>query len=127
MDPMTLIALFGPLIKSGGQALINKFSKGDQFKPANVTEAIQLMQAESDQLKARISAADTQEPAYQWVASVIKLQRPIIVYLTICFWLGMVFFGVGSESDRKLVNDMASIVIFWLFGERTLLHINNRN
>lgn len=126
MDPLTLIALFGPLIKSGGQALINKFAKGDQFKPANVDDAIKLMQAETEALKTRISVADTSDPSYPWVAALIKLQRPIIVYGTITGFMIMSLATIGTIEDRKFISDMAQIVIFWLFGERTLMKIQDK-
>lgn len=123
IDPLSLIALFGPLIKSGGQALINKLSKGEQYKPANVDDAIKLMQAETDALKARISVADTSDPSYPWVAALVKLQRPIIVYGTITGFMIMVLFNVGTPEAAKTLSDLAQIVIFWLFGERTLMRI----
>lgn len=123
VDPVTLIALFGPLIKSGGQALINKFSKGDQYKPANLEDAIKLMQAETEQLKARMAVADTQEVSYPWVAAIIKLQRPIVVYGTISGFMLLTLFGLGTPEASKVLADLSAMVIFWLFGERTLLHL----
>jgi len=126
MDPITLIALLGPLIKSGGQALINKFAKGDQFKPANVDDAIKMMEAETKQLEARIKVGDSEGPAYVWVTSLIKLQRPIIVYGTITGFMIMSLWGLGTDTDRKLISDMAQVVVFWLFGERTLMKIQDK-
>lgn len=126
IDPITLVALLGPLIKSGGQALINKFANGDQYKPANVDDAIKLMQAETEALKARISTADTQEVSYPWVSASVKLQRPVIVYGTITGFMIMSLFDMGTPEAAKVLADMSAIVIFWLFGERTLLSINKR-
>lgn len=123
IDPITLVALFGPLIKSGGQALINKFSKGEQYKPANVDDAIKLMGAETEALKARIAVADTSDPSYPWVAALVKLQRPIIVYGTISGFMLMALFDLGTPEAAKTLSDLANIVIFWLFGERTLMRI----
>ena len=125
IDPITLVALFGPLIKSGGQALINKLAKGEQYKPASVDDAIKLMQAETEQLKARIMAADTSDPVPPWVAAIVKLQRPIIVYGTITGFMLLTLFDLGSPEAVKILADMASMVIFWLFGERTLMKIQN--
>ena len=126
IDPVTLIALFGPLIKSGGQALINKFSKGEQYKPANVDDAIKLMQAETEQLKARISVADTNEASYPWVAAAVKLQRPVMVYGTITGYMLCILFGLGTPEAQKVLADLAAMVIFWLFGERTLLKLDHK-
>lgn len=126
MDPITLVALFGPLIKSGGQALINKFSKGEQYKPANVDDAIKLMQAETEALKVRVSVADTQDVSYPWVAALVKLQRPIIVYGTISGFMLLTLFNLGTPEAAKMLSDLANIVIFWLFGERTLMKIGDK-
>jgi len=123
IDPVTLIALVGPLIKSGGQALINKFAKGEQYKPANVDDAIKLMQAETEALKARIQVADTNEASYPWVAALVKLQRPVIVYGSITGYMIMALFDLGNPDAQKMVGELATIVIFWLFGERTMLKI----
>ena len=124
IDPITLVALIGPLIKSGGQALINKFAKGEQYKPANVDDAIKLMQAETEALKARILVADTNEPSYPWVAALVKLQRPVIVYGTISGYMIMSLWGLGTPEAAKMVGELATIVIFWLFGERTLMKVS---
>jgi hypothetical protein len=122
IDPVTLIALFGPLIKSGGQALINKFAKGEQYKPANLDDAIKLMAAETEQLKVRISAADTTDASYPWVAALVKLQRPVIVYGTITGFMILTLFSLGTPEAQKVLADLSSMVIFWLFGERTMMH-----
>ena len=124
IDPITLIALVGPLIKSGGQALINKLAGGEQYKPANVDDAIKLMQAETEALKARVSVADTNEASYPWVAAMVKLQRPVIVYGSITGYMIMSLWGLGTPESSKMVGELATIVIFWLFGERTMLKIN---
>jgi len=123
MDPLTLVALFGPLIKSGGQALINKFAKGEQYKPANVDDAIKLMEAETKQLEARGKVGDTEGEALPWVTSVIKLQRPIIVYGTITGFMIMSLIDLGTPEDKKMISEMATMVIFWLFGERTMMRL----
>ena len=127
IDPVTLVALFGPLIKSGGQAFINKLAGGEQYKPASVDDAIKLMEAETKALNARISAADTNEASYPWVAAVVKLQRPIMVYGTITGFMIMALTGVGSPEAQKILSDMATMVVFWLFGERTLLKLNAKS
>ena len=123
MDPITLIALLGPLIKSGGQALINKFSKGDTFKPATADDAIKMMAAETEQLIARSKVGDTEGPTYMWTTAIIKLQRPVIVYGTITAFILMSFFALGTLDDRKMIGELAQVVIFWLFGERTLMKL----
>ena len=122
MDPLTLLALFGPAIKDGAMALIKKWTGDAAGKPANATELIQLMEAESRQLEARIKAGDTEGATYPWIIGVIKLQRPIIVYLTVISFLTMAVLSYNGftyqNNAMEMVCNMASTVIFWLFGER---------
>lgn len=118
MDPIELLALFGPAIKDGTMALIKKWTGDSAGKPANVTEYIQLMEAETKQLEARCKIGDTEGETYKWVVAVIKLQRPIIVYGTIFSTLLMNIFNLGTTDQQASVMQMARIVIYWLFGER---------
>jgi hypothetical protein len=118
MDPLTLLALFGPAIKDGTMALIKKWTGDSAGKPANTTELIQLMEAETKQLEARIHAGDTEGTTYPWVIAVIKLQRPIVVYFTFITFLFMSAYSFGSVESRTMVGNLCSTVVFWLFGER---------
>lgn len=118
IDPLTLIALFGPAIKDGLSSVIKKFTGDAGSKPANVTEFIQLQDAETRTLEARAKIGDTEGETYKWVIAVIKLQRPLIVYLTMIFYLSMSAFDAGTDDARTSVTNMAAVVIFWLFGER---------
>lgn len=121
IDPLTLLTLFGPLIKDAGQGLVKKFVGDKAGKPANVDEAIKLMEAETKQLEARAKVGDTEGPTYEWVVAVIKLQRPIIVYLTLASFLTMSIFDLGSKETQDNVALMVAVVVGWLFGERTLM------
>lgn len=121
IDPLTLLTLFGPLIKDAGQGLVKKFVGDKAGKPANVDEAIKLMEAETKQLEARAKVGDTEGPTYEWVVAVIKLQRPIIVYLTLFSFLAMSIFDLGSKETQDNVALMVAVVVGWLFGERTLM------
>lgn len=118
IDPMTLIALFGPAIKDTVGAVVKKFTGDAGSKPANVGEFIQLQEAETKQLEARAKIGDTEGETYKWVVAAVKLQRPTIVYLTILTFLIMSAFSVGSEQAQGNVANMGAIIIFWLFGER---------
>lgn len=118
MDPVTLLALFGPALKDGVSALFKKFTGDAGAKPANVQEAVQLMEAGTKQLEARARVGDAEGPTYQWVTAIIKLQRPAIVYTTMGTFLLMSLFDIGSEQSRVMVATFGQVVVFWLFGER---------
>lgn len=118
IDPMTLIALFGPAIKDGLSAVVKKFTGDAGGKPANVGEFIQLQDAETRNMEARAKIGDTEGETYPWVIAAIKMQRPLIVYLTMLVYLGMAATGAGSEESREMVANFAAVIVFWLFGER---------
>lgn len=126
IDPMTLIALFGPAIKDGFSAVVKKFTGDAGSKPANVGEFIQLQEAETKQLEARAKIGDTEGDTYKWVVAVIKLQRPTITYLTMLTFLLMAMLDVGDTQDRETVANMGAVIIFWLFGERFQLKMKGR-
>lgn len=118
IDPVTLLALFGPAIKDGFSALVKKVTGDAGSKPANVAEFVQLQEAETRALEARAKVADTDGASYPWVIAAIKLQRPLIVYLTMLVYLGMAATGTGTEDARGTVANFAAVIVFWLFGER---------
>lgn len=118
IDPLTLIALFGPAIKDGLSAVVKKWTGDAGSKPANVGEFIQLQDAETRALEARAKIGDTEGETYQWVIAAIKLQRPLIVYLTMIVYLFMAAKGAGTEEARATVANFAAVIVFWLFGER---------
>lgn len=121
IDPLTLITFFGPLVKDVGQGITKKLLGEKATQPANVGEVVQLMEAETKQLEARSKIGDSEGETYKWVIALIKLQRPVIVYLTLLSFLTMSLFDIGSPESRNTVGQLASILIMWLFGERTLL------
>ena len=121
VDPLTLLTFFGPLVKDAGQVLTKKILGEKTAQPANVAEAVQLMEAETKQLEARSKIGDTEGATYSWVVAAIKLQRPIIIYLTLASFLLMSVFDVGSPESKQNVATVSAMLFGWLFGERTLL------
>ena len=126
MDPLTLLALFGPVIKDGASSLIKKWTGEAAGKPANATEMIQIMQAETEQLKVRAQIGDTEGETYKWVIAIIKLQRPAVIALSISAFLLMAIFSLGSEDARGQVSAMVQVIVFWLFGERAQIKLSKR-
>jgi len=118
MDPLTLLALFGPALKDGAMALVKKWTGDAAAKPANVQEAILLMQAETEQLKVRNTVGDAEGATYPWVIAAIKLQRPIVVYGTLLTFICMTSYNLGTPQTRVFIANLTSTVICWLFGER---------
>jgi len=126
MDPLTLLALFGPAIKDGTMALIKKWTGSAAGQPSNTAELIQLMEAETKQLEARIKAGDTEGSTYPWVIAMIKLQRPLVVYSSFITFLFMSAYNLGSIDAQTMVGNLCSTVVFWLFGERYNMKTENK-
>lgn len=118
MDPVTILAALGPVAVEAVKAAINRWVTPDSFKPANVGEWLQMRAADLDQFRA-INAAGAEGESFPWVHAVIKLQRPIVVASTLAVWVWSRTAGVPSEA----IDNAVSVVSFYLFGERTMLHL----
>jgi len=121
MDPVTILSSLLPLVTEGGKALINKFfgEPKESFRPANVDQAVKLYHAENEKLKTLYSLGNSGE-TYKWVEAVKQLQRPLVIVGILGTWIYMHGFGL---PDTGTVDNMASAVGFYLFGDRTLFYI----
>lgn len=117
MDPVTLLAAFGPLAVDLGKSLISRFVAPNEMKPANVDEYIKMRQCDLDMFKAMNEAGGT-NPSYPWVEAVIRLQRPAVAGAAIGTWTVLHFMGVSSPE----VDNFAAAIGFYLFGDRTLFY-----
>ncbi len=117
-DPITLVAGLVPLFMEAGKAAINRWIAPDQVKPANVEEYAKLKDTDLKMYQA-ISQADSGGETYPWVEAVRKLQRPFVVVVVLSAWAYCHATGAaGSEIDN-----MASVIGFYLFGERTMFYL----
>lgn len=110
-----------PALGDGIRGLFNKFTGNAGAKPANVGEVIQLMQADTDRLKA-IADMEKGGDTYMWVEAVRKLQRPVAVALIISAYVAAALF-----SDNQAMIDglsvYAQMVTFYLFGDRSYAYL----
>lgn len=117
MDPLTILATFAPFVVDLGKSLINRFIAGDTFKPANITEYIQMRQMDLDFFKAMNDAGGT-NPSYLWVEAVVRMMRPTVTIIVLGTWCYLELIGQSSTT----VTNFASAVGFYLFGDRTLFY-----
>lgn len=116
----TVLPAFIPVIADGARALFNRVSGGVGAKPANVGEVVQLMQADTDRLKA-IASLDDVAGVSQWVANIRALQRPLASAAIILAYVGAIAFA----KDQSVIDNAAQyaqMVTFYLFGDRSLMH-----
>ena len=117
MDPMTVLAAFGPLVVDLGKSLIGRFIQVDNYKPVNVDEYVKMKQLDLDMFKA-LNEAGGSNPSYPWVEAIVRLMRPGIAATVLLTWAMMTLNGQTNES----VNNFAAAVGFYLFGDRTLFY-----
>ena len=117
MDPLTILATFAPFAVDLGKSLINRFIAGDTFKPANITEYIDMRKMDLDFFKAMNDAGGT-NPSYLWVEAIVRLMRPSVTIIVLGTWAYLELNGQSSTT----VTNFASAVGFYLFGDRTLFY-----
>lgn len=117
MDPLTILAAFGPLAVEFGKAMIGKFI-GPDFKPASVADWLAMQRAELDRFTA-INAAGGSNTSYPWVEAVIRLQRPAVAAVAMGAWAWSHTWGAPSPT----IDNFAAAIGFYLFGDRTLFHL----
>lgn len=121
-DPITIVAGLVPLFMEAGKAAINRWIAPDQVKPANVEEYAKLKETDLKMYEA-IANADSGGETYPWVEAIRKLQRPFVVVVVLTAWAYSHAVGTaGAEIDN-----MASVIGFYLFGERTMFYLGKGN
>lgn len=122
-DPITMFAAVAPIAVEAGRAAIARWLTPDQVKPANVDE---LLKIKDHDLKffQTLTQADQGGETYPWVEAIRKLQRPFVVATVLFTWMFMHL--AVSEMDTTTVDNMASAVGFYLFGDRTMFYVKNK-
>lgn len=117
IDPMTILAAFGPLVVDLGKSLIGRYIQTDGYKPTNVDEYIKVRQLDIEMFKAMNDAGGT-NPSYPWVEAVVRLMRPGVAVIVLGTWATLKLNGQPSDA----VDNFAAAVGFYLFGDRTLFY-----
>jgi hypothetical protein len=117
MDPLTILAALGPLAVDLGKSLIGRFIQTDTYKPVNVDEYVKMRQLDLDMFKAMNDAGGT-NPSYLWVEAAVRLMRPAVGLMVLGTWAYLKLNNIPSAS----VDNFASAVGFYLFGDRTLFY-----
>ena len=121
MDPLTILAALGPLAVDLGKSLIGRFIQTDVYKPTNVAEYVQMRQTDLAFFQA-MNAAGGSGSTYPWVEAVVRLMRPSVGLIVLGTWSFMMLSG----QDNPAVNNFASAVGFYLFGDRTLFYAQKK-
>lgn len=117
MDPLTILAALGPLAVDLGKSLIGRFIQTDGYKPVNIDEYVKMRQFDLDMFKA-MNEAGGSNPSYQWVEAAVRLMRPMVGLIVLSTWAYMKL----NNQSNDTVDNFASAVGFYLFGDRTLFY-----
>ena len=121
MDPITVLAALGPLAVDLGKSLIGRFIQTDGYKPVNVDEYVKMKQLDLEMFKAMNDAGGT-NPSYPWVEAAVRLMRPAVAMIVLGTWAYLKIQGQGNDT----VDNFASAVGFYLFGDRTLFYARKK-
>lgn len=118
----TLIPAMLPAATDGLRAVFNRLTGNAGAKPANVQEAITLMEAETERLQA-LAQIDAAAPNVSpWVNNVRALQRPLASVMIISGYM-MTFWIQTDPVTVENLGQYALMVTFYLFGERGYMHM----
>lgn len=121
MEPLTILAALGPLVVDLGKTLISRYVAPDQFKPATIDDYAKMKQIDLDMFKAINDAGGT-NPSYPWVEAVVRLMRPLVGLIVLGTWA---YLKVNNQQSEG-VDNFASCIGFYLFGDRSLFYSKQR-
>ena len=116
-DPLSLLAIFGPLVVDAGKAAVQKWMAPDEFKPVKIEDYLAMRSHDLEMFKAMNEAGGT-NPSYPWVEAIVRLMRPGIALAVIGTWAALKLQG----QDSTAVDSFAAAIGFYLFGDRTLFY-----
>lgn len=127
MDPATMMAALGPLLVELGKNAIARWVAPDAFKPKTVDDWLRMRQADIELFRV-MNEAGGSNPSYPLVEAIVRLQRPAVAGIVLGVWAGShVLHAAGmSAGPSEAVNNFASAVGFYLFGDRTLFYVKQR-
>ena len=130
MDPITLLAAFGPLVVDAGKSLIQKYFAPSEFKPTKIEDYIQMRRFDLEMFTAMNTAGGT-NPTYPWVEAAVRLMRPSVAAIVLLTWayvhwsapeIAPTFELDGNVPNTDTVDNFASAIGFYLFGDRSLFY-----
>lgn len=110
-----------PAITDGVRGIFAKFTKGAGGNPVNVTERIQLMQAETARLQA---LAEIDKPVGEpslWVNNLRSSFRYIAIIIIWLATVGAVFTPTVPEAITLIMLDLSGACMSFVIGERMYL------
>jgi hypothetical protein len=116
-----------PVVSDGLRGLFGRLTGGVGARPQNVTEVIQLMQADTARLEALAKLDSPPGNVSQWVANIRALQRPVAVVLVIGGYLAALAYAKQlPPATLDGLSQYAQMVTFYLFGDRSYTYLKGK-
>ena len=132
MLTLLLTTLLPALIPAGVDIVkgaANKFFGGAQAEPANFADYIELRKLDIQKLQTLAELDKAPQNISIWVANLRASSRYVLAFIIIIAWFvlrlmeGLGYLSVGSSAEA---GQLASIVFFFLFGDRMNQHFNSK-
>ena len=120
-----LLPALVPVASDAIRGIVGKFTGGSGAQPQNVAEAVQLMQAETERLKALAELDKPAENISQWVSNLRASFRYIAAGLVVLAAVSTLYIDVPPEYVG-LSWDAAGSVWSFIFGERLLMKLKGK-
>jgi hypothetical protein len=110
-----------PALTDGVRGIFAKFTGGAGGTPQNVTERIQLMQAESSRLQALAEIDKPIGEPDKWVTNLRSSFRYVAIILIWLATIGAVFTPTVPEGITLILLDLSGACMSFVIGERMYL------
>ncbi len=109
-----------PVLTDGVRGMIARYTQGAGAQPANVGEAIQLMEAQTARLQALAQLDQVAPNASPWVADLRGAFRYVAVAVILLATLCAALFGADlvPEAVQLVLLDMSGACMSFIIGER---------
>lgn len=112
-----------PAAADGLRGIFSRITGGKGALPQNIGEVVQIMNAETDRMRALAQLDTPTGELYKWVSSFRALQRPALSTLIILGYMIAVFASDASQETLDMLGSYAQMVTFYLFGDRAYNYI----
>lgn len=116
-----ILPALAPVLADGVRGLLARLSGGAGGTPQNVAERVQLMQAETERLKALAELDRPIGEPSQWVVNLRASFRYIIIGIILVAAVVAVFTPAIPAGALEMLLDLAGASMAFVIGERMLL------
>lgn len=97
-----------------------------EFKPTNIDDYVKMRTLDLEMFKTMNDAGGA-NPSYPWVEAIVRLMRPTVAVIVLGAWAYLHYnlptvIHTGDLANMDTVDNFASAIGFYLFGDRTLFY-----